>query len=86
MIPASGAISEGHPPQTHERSSRLAFRLVELLVVIAVIAILVALLRPAVQSARVSPRGSRCLNHLKQTAVALHNFEQTKRVCPPSTL
>jgi prepilin-type N-terminal cleavage/methylation domain-containing protein/prepilin-type processing-associated H-X9-DG protein len=62
---------------------RHGLTLVELLVVVAIIGLLVALLLPAVQSARESARRTTCGNNIRQIGLALHSYHTSMNSLPP---
>jgi prepilin-type N-terminal cleavage/methylation domain-containing protein len=66
--------------------NRRGFTLIELLVVIAIIAILVALLLPAVQQVREAARRSQCQDHLHNLVVGLHSYEGSHKAFAPGII
>jgi len=64
------------------KPARRGFTLIELLVVISIIAVLMALILPAVQNARAAARTLECKNTLKNITLAAHNFASSKKTFP----
>ena len=65
---------------------RRAFTFIELMMVVGIIAVLIALLLPAIQSAREQARRTQCFNNLLQLGIAMGNYASTHTVLPPGVV
>ena len=84
LLQLDESIAEGFSHARSANTSGFGFPLVEFLVVIAIIGILVALLLPAVRSAREAARQTRCTNHLKDIGLAVLSRHDTRKVSQPA--
>lgn len=83
-FPTMRLLSNIHLPALSHREGGKGFTLIELLVVVAIIAILVAMLLPALGVAKEKARRTQCVNNLRQLTVAMHLYADDNRQRLPS--
>jgi prepilin-type N-terminal cleavage/methylation domain-containing protein len=85
MKPCASQTSgvRNHPLRDHSRGETRGFTLIELLVVVAIIAILAAMLLPALQRAREAGRRTHCINNLRQIGIGIQLYKDDFNERPP---
>jgi len=82
MVDRRAVVPMNLPPRARQRGRRRGLTIVELLVTIAIIAILVGLLSPALQVVREASRRTSCANNMRQIALGMATYDDAKKQLP----